>query len=245
MPIDLDRIKELSKLFNVDSKNDIDYILLSLPRINFTVDQIRKYARKDQLICEIGFGAIGIACHLELGARVDAYDVSDAYKATCDHLGIPWRFLDLSEKINMPENSGKYDFIIFCEVIEHIPRSPVDILRELRSWLKPGGVLLVSTVNLVRLSNRLRMLAGREIFARHEPGTFVMGHHREYTIEEMGVYLKNAGYTEVNPYFYAQPDLRYPFLLQQGYNLIVKFFPTFSNLIFALAKNPPNSPCQH
>lgn len=238
MPIDLDRMKELSKLFNIDSANDVDYIRLSLPRINFTIEQLRKYDLTDRQICEIGFGAIGLACHLELGARVDAYDVSDAYKAMCDHLGIPWRFLDLSKEINMPENFGKYDFIIFCEVIEHITRSPVDILRELRSWLKPGGILLVSTVNLVRLSNRLRMLAGREIFARYEPSAFVMGHHREYTIEEMGVYLETAGYAEVKPYFYAQPDLRYPFLIQQGYNLAVKLFPNFSNLIFALAKNP-------
>lgn len=245
MPIDLERIRSSLKLGKMDSENDLEYILLSLPRINFTIDQIRKYAHKDQLICEIGFGAIGLAYHLEFGAPVDAYDVNDAYKATCNHLGIPWRFLDLSEKINMPENSGKYDLIIFCEVIEHVTRSPVDILRELRDWLKPGGILLVSTVNLVRLSNRLRMLAGREIFARYEPGAFVMGHHREYTIEEMGVYLGTAGYTEVRPYFYAQPDLRYPFLLQQGYNFIVKFFPTFSNLIFALAKNPANPPCQN
>lgn len=245
MPINLDRIRELSKLFNIDSENDVDYIKLSLPRINYTIQQLQKYPLQDKRICEIGFGAIGLACHLELGACVDAYDVSDAYKAMCHHLGIPWRFLDLSKEINMPENSGKYDLIIFCEVIEHITRSPVDILRELLSWLKPGGTLLVSTVNLVRLSNRLRMLAGREIFARYEPGAFVMGHHREYTIEEMGVYLETAGYAEVKPFFYAQPDLRYPFFIRQGYNFIVKFFPTFSNLIFVLAKNPPNPPCQN
>lgn len=243
--MNLDRIKELLKLFNRDPEKDIEYIQLSLPRINFTIDQVQKYSHKNQLICEIGFGAIGLAYHLEFGARVEAYDVSDAYKATCDHLGIPWRFLDLSEKINMPENSGRYDFIIFCEVIEHITRSPVDILSELRRWLKPGGILLLSTVNLVRLSNRLRMLAGREIFARHRPGTFVMGHHREYTIEEISVYLENAGYTEISPYFYAQPDLRYPTLIQQGYTFIVKLSPTFSNLIFAVAKNPLIPQCQN
>ena len=233
-----DRVIELVTRFNADGAKDADYIRLSIPRINFTIEQLRKYDLTGKQACEIGFGAIGLACQWEWNTRMDAYDVSDTYKPICEHLGIPWRFLDISQEINVPENLGKYDLIIFCEVIEHIPRSPVDILRELRGWLKPGGVLIVSTVNLVRLSNRLRMLTGKEIFARYEPDAFLMGHHREFTTEEMGAYLGAAGYTDVEPYFYSQPDLRYPFLVQRGYLWAVKLFPNFANLIFACASNP-------
>lgn len=236
--INTNRMMELVSQFSADSENNVNYIRLSLPRINFTIEQLQKYDLMGKRVCEIGFGAIGLACQLQLGARVDAYDISDTYKPVCEHLGIPWGFLDISKEINVPENLGKYDFIIFCEVIEHIARSPVDILREIRSWLKPGGVLVVSTVNLVRLSNRLRMLMGKEIFARYEPGAFVMEHHREYTIEEMRAYLEAAGYAEVAPYFYSQPDLRYPFLIQQSYLWVARLFPGLANLTFAFARNP-------
>lgn len=79
-----------------------------------------------------------------------------------------------------------------CEVIEHLARWPADVLRDIRAALKPGGLLLVTTQNLHRLSQRLRMLSGRRLFAHYVRENLVMAHLREYTPEELVYLCSNA-----------------------------------------------------
>jgi SAM-dependent methyltransferase len=42
--------------------------------------------------------------------------------------------------------NDEYDVIVACDVIEHVP-NPFDLLKQLRSQLKPNGMLVVSTGN--------------------------------------------------------------------------------------------------
>src|SRR3954462_1875290 len=65
--------------------------------------------------------------------------------------------------LNAPgrDGDGSYDLVVMAEVIEHLPTSPVAVLRHVASWLRPGGALLIQTPNAVALHKRLRMLAGR------------------------------------------------------------------------------------
>jgi SAM-dependent methyltransferase len=42
------------------------------------------------------------------------------------------------------QSEQAYDVIIACDVIEHIP-NPLELLRQLRSRLRPGGIAVVST----------------------------------------------------------------------------------------------------
>lgn len=151
-------------------------------------------------------------------------------------MNIPHFHLDLRGDIATP--TEQYDLIIFCEVIEHIDRPPTEILEALRKWLKPGGTLLLSTVNLVRLSNRIRLAAGKEIFDRYSPSNLVMGHHREYVLEELKSYLDSAGFTCTRLYYYSQSDIRYSQLVQTAYVGLAKLFPKLSNVMYVWAQNP-------
>lgn len=217
----------------------VDYIERSWPRIEYTIEYLREQNIQGKRICEIGFGAIGIACSMELGAKIDAYDIDDTYVKLCGSLNIPFQRINLENAIPPPSTALRYDMVVFCEVIEHINRSPEEILKELREWVVPGGHLLLSTPNLARLSNRFRLLAGKELFARYGTENFTMGHQREYTLSEIEHYLLSAGYEiEDGPFYFAQPDLRFPLPFRAGYICITRIMPSMSNLMFALAKNP-------
>jgi SAM-dependent methyltransferase len=54
---------------------------------------------------------------------------------------------------------SSFDLVLFLEVIEHLV-NPDEALRSIRSILKPGGVLIVTTPNLSSLTSRLSLLAG-------------------------------------------------------------------------------------
>jgi SAM-dependent methyltransferase len=57
----------------------------------------------------------------------------------------------------LPFRSASFDGVDLVEVIEHIENQP-QLLREISRVLKPGGVLLVSTPNVLNLMSRVRFL---------------------------------------------------------------------------------------
>lgn len=87
----------------------------------------------------------------------------------------------------------KFDYITMWSVLAHLPR-PIDDLAMLRSFLKPGGAILVFTVN----SNSLLMKQDRDNW-----NGFTRNHLAFYTAETANRLFKEAGYGEVfhRPHF--------------------------------------------
>lgn len=56
-----------------------------------------------------------------------------------------------------PDNLGKFDLVIACEIIEHVAH-PDDLLRHLKTFLKPKGRLLLTTPNGSYFRNKLPTL---------------------------------------------------------------------------------------
>jgi 2-polyprenyl-3-methyl-5-hydroxy-6-metoxy-1,4-benzoquinol methylase len=56
-----------------------------------------------------------------------------------------------------PYAGGEFDLVTFWDVVEHLP-DPIAVLRQARSLLKPGGLLLVETQNV---ESRFARLMGR------------------------------------------------------------------------------------
>jgi len=87
--------------------------------------------------------------------------------------------------------SGKFEFIICADVIEHL-RDPLRLLKECRAKLAPGGVLLASLPNSAHWSFRWNVLLGR--FPQHERGLFDSTHLHFYNWEGWVTLLQRAGF---------------------------------------------------
>lgn len=207
-------------------------------RIIYTTKFIQELGLTGKYICEIGPGGIGLACVQELEAKVDAYDCDEWFKPVCEQFSIPWNYIDLNYSAII--RKGPYDAILLCEVIEHIARWPAEVLSELRGSLKVGGVLLITTQNLHRLSNRMRMLFGKRLFAHFVPEELMMAHLREYTTEELTFLFQRAGFKEMKWKLLTFSDIGRSQLIETAYKIICRVFPYLSNYIFCWALKPNN-----
>jgi hypothetical protein len=87
----------------------------------------------------------------------------------------------------------KHDCIVMSEVLEHLYTSPVLIFSFLKTLLKPGGFLLLTTPNAVAISKRLQLLAGRHPYEMLRQSRENPGHIREYTRPELVKAGETAG----------------------------------------------------
>ncbi len=89
-----------------------------------------------------------------------------------------------------PYPDNQFDVVLCCEILEHLAFNPTHLLRESHRILKPGGYLVLSTPNAVRLENLLRMVRGKNIYAPYS-GYGVYGrHNREYSAGELREFLR-------------------------------------------------------
>jgi 2-polyprenyl-3-methyl-5-hydroxy-6-metoxy-1,4-benzoquinol methylase len=97
--------------------------------------------------------------------------------------------------------AGSYDAVLCMGVIEHIPHTPRPVLEAVRRVLKPGGVLVLDTPNLAYLYNRQKLVRGESLLCpialQYYTELPYEGHHREYTLAEVGWMLGQLGQEEV------------------------------------------------
>jgi len=121
--------------------------------------------------------------------------LSDSWYADLSLLGLSAVYWDANEQLADDLRREQHDLVLCCEVIEHLNRWPLDVLSDLHSLLRPGGVLLLTTVNFVRLSNRIRMLFGKSpLINPFEKTPDGSNHIREYTVGELKRYLTKSGF---------------------------------------------------
>jgi SAM-dependent methyltransferase len=101
--------------------------------------------------------------------------------------------VDQADRLEPPRPG--YDLILFLEVLEHLPIAPRLVLAELRRWLEPGGVMLLSTPNALWLKHRIKLFTGRHPFEPIREDRGNPGHFREYTAAELRAITWAAGYT--------------------------------------------------
>jgi SAM-dependent methyltransferase len=125
-------------------------------------------------------------------------DRTDRLKERCAAAGVTLVSCNLDDA-RLPLDDDFFDLVIFTEVLEHVFAPPTEVLMDVRRILRPSGTLILGVPNIVRLSQRLRVLVGRSPLhdADHQLNRGWMhghGHLHEYTRREIVSLCKGAGY---------------------------------------------------
>ena len=145
-------------------------------------------------LLEVGGGQLAILGNKLLGDNATVGDVSSEFSQSVTHAGLPFVLCNLLED-DPAEFKDRFDIVALLEVIEHIPQPGYVVLAKVATWLRPGGLILLTTPNLFRLRNLARMVAGRDLFDRFlypQPGQG-LGHQLEYSADHLRWQIERAG----------------------------------------------------
>ncbi len=145
-------------------------------------------------ILEIGGGQLALLCRKLFDDDCAVADISNDYQTPIRAAGIPFFNLNLTQSIIAPVDR-RFNVVVLLEVIEHIPLPGYVVAERIQNLLEPRGLLFLTTRNLFRLRNLIRMARGIEFldhFMLPAPGQN-LGHQLEYSAAHLDWQLKRAG----------------------------------------------------
>ena len=154
----------------------------------FILSFLDKYLRRGMKILDIGCGAGTIDFYFaNKGYEITGIDISDRAISssieTAKKLGlknVSFRVVDFpKDKV-----TGKFDFVIFSEVIEHLEDDKI-ALTEINKLLNPQGILFLSTPSINAPLHRLGLT---KKFDKE------VGHLRRYEKKQLLNILESAGF---------------------------------------------------
>lgn len=98
------------------------------------------------------------------------------------------------ENDTFPFPDEHLDFVLFCEVIEHLIKDPIHALKEVHRVLKPNGILILTTPNVARHSNIQKLQKGENIYDPYSKYGIYGRHNREYTVNELSEIINKIGF---------------------------------------------------
>lgn len=98
------------------------------------------------------------------------------------------------ERDTLPFEDETFDVVLLCEVLEHFTNDPLRALRQLHRVLKTGGRLILTTPNVARLANVVRLIEGGNPYDPYSGFGPYGRHNREYTRQEVVQLLEYLGF---------------------------------------------------
>jgi 2-polyprenyl-6-hydroxyphenyl methylase/3-demethylubiquinone-9 3-methyltransferase len=176
-------------------------------------------------VLDIGCGGGLVAEPLaRLGASVTGIDPgpenNEAAKAHAEGMGlaIDYRAATAEE---IAASGASYDAVLLLEVVEHVPDVPA-LLRSISPLVKPGGVLIVSTINRTLKAYAFMIVAAEFVLRWVPAGTHQWD--KFVTPAELRLALKGAGLNLVDTTGLAYDPLADAFSL--GRDTDVNYFAT-------------------
>jgi len=139
-----------------------------------------------------GFGSLSAVIQQKKGYTTWGIEINeDAVSIACKRITKVIQ-ADLTDMETVASLIGdiKFDYVVFSDVLEHLP-DPHTVLRAYIDFLKQGGVVLVSVPNVAVWSNRLAFLFGK--FEYSDTGVMDRTHMRFFTFRTARVLVEGAG----------------------------------------------------
>jgi len=134
---------------------------------------LKRYVPPGSKVLDLAAGRGAFASRAaDEGYRVTANDIDQSEWIVP---GVPKTSADLNDSIDSVMGGEKYDAVVAMEVIEHL-NSPPKLLRDCRNLLAPGGVILISTPNVLDLESRLIYLRSGATYHINPRSFFDTGH---------------------------------------------------------------------
>jgi SAM-dependent methyltransferase len=108
-------------------------------------------------------------------------------------LNLEYRGFNL-ETDRFPYEDGRFDIVLYCEIIEHMMYDPTHSLYEIHRVLKPGGQMLITTPNAFRYAHYVQFLKGDNIYPPYSGYGPYARHHREFSARELRLLLKECNF---------------------------------------------------
>jgi 2-polyprenyl-3-methyl-5-hydroxy-6-metoxy-1,4-benzoquinol methylase len=135
-----------------------EYHKLLDPNWSYYPIYIRKLALVDGLISELAPDAKILDAGCGEGVLVEKYRSQNRDISGCD-LNYESEFVDKMDILNMPYEDGRFDMVLFLDVIEHLSVMDQDTaLAEMKRVLSQTGSLVISIPNLAHLASRSTFL---------------------------------------------------------------------------------------
>lgn len=123
--------------------------------------------------------------------------------------------IDLSSANNLNIKT-KYDYIVFSDILEHLPRPDLSLLKAKKN-LKPNGIIICSLPNIGRFEVRLKLLLGN--FEYTNGGILSQDHLRFFSRKSGQKLFEQTGYRVIG-------------IIPTGLGHMLKIFPTLTAFQF-------------
>jgi O-antigen biosynthesis protein len=151
----------------------------------------RLIAKKNALVLDVGCnnGLIGKEI-IELSqASIDGIDINEEALEVAEKFYRKVFRRDLY-KSKFEIDAEKYDYIIFSDILEHLPR-PDLALQEAKNYLKDNGKIIICLPNVARLEIRINLFFGN---FDYKPGILSEDHLRFFTKKSSANMINQCGY---------------------------------------------------
>ncbi len=166
-------------------------------RFIYIVNAINKSFQEPQEVKVLDFGShVGtlslLLKHFDYDITgIDIDEVISNHTDNYTNANIPYDSLK-PDWHKLPYGDDHFDCIVFSEVLEHLYESPIKILEELYRVIKPGGILLLTTPNVMKIENKIKFFLNMNIYQdlyRFCYDARFGLHYREYTKKDLSVLL--------------------------------------------------------
>jgi SAM-dependent methyltransferase len=164
-----------------------------------------RYWRSLELLCEldiptparlleIGGGQLALLFKKLFNDDCVVADLSERYISPVRREGLSFFQYNLLNPQSCVRQN-EFDVVVLLEVIEHIPVPAHVVFERIKRFMRPNGILFLTTPNLFRLRNLVRMFFGVEFLDHFDipDSDRGMGHQLEYSEHHLKWQLERAG----------------------------------------------------